>query len=213
MPVRVIHWLLMSVMVIILLLVQVQHAEAAAYVTEYVYDAAGNLVERRMVLDQTPPITTAVPPGGFFNNPQSVTLTCNDGTGAGCDKIYYTTDGTTPTTSSPVYSSPINISVDTPLKFFATDQGGNSETVKTGRPILAIAQPRRSYALFLISPGHWIGLFRFRFMNGNANPWSLMMKPRATPRQLLMRMSWRRKGKNLQPRNRSCRSFRQNVLG
>ncbi|MFB3887325.1 MAG: chitobiase/beta-hexosaminidase C-terminal domain-containing protein [Thermodesulfobacteriota bacterium] len=43
----------------------------------------------------------------------------------------YTTDGTTPTTSSPVYSSPINISVYTPLKFFATDQGGNSETVKT----------------------------------------------------------------------------------
>ncbi len=81
--------------------------------------------------DTTPPTTTPAPTGGTYNSGQSVTLTCNDGAGFGCDKIYYTTDGTTPTTSSPVYSSTINVSVSTTLKFFAKDFGGNSETVKT----------------------------------------------------------------------------------
>ncbi len=84
-----------------------------------------------ILYEVTDPTTTASPPGGTYSSPQSVTLTCNDGTGSGCDKIYYTTNGTDPTTSSPVYSSPINISVTTTLKFFATDLARNNESVKT----------------------------------------------------------------------------------
>jgi YD repeat-containing protein len=101
-------------------------------VIEYTYDKAGNRLEERLqIADTTPPTTTASPAGGIYNIAQSVTLTCNDGSGSGCDKIYYTTDGSTPTTSSPVYSSPINISVTTTLRFFAKDLAGNSEAVKT----------------------------------------------------------------------------------
>jgi hypothetical protein len=80
-----------------------------------------------IILDTTPPATTASPTGGTYSSAQSVTLTCNDGSGSDCDKIYYTTDGSTPSTSSPVYSSPINISVTTTLKFFARDKAGNNE--------------------------------------------------------------------------------------
>jgi len=98
-------------------------------VIQYTYDGAGN---RIATYDNTiPPITTADPPGGLYNSAQSVTLTCTDMSGFGCNKICYTTDGTTPTTSSPVYSSPINISVTTTLKFFARDLAGNSEAVKS----------------------------------------------------------------------------------
>ena len=79
----------------------------------------------------TPPSTLASPVGGLYNIAQSVTLTCDDGAGSGCDKTYYTTDGTTPTTSSSVYAVPINISTTIMLKFFSTDLAGNSETVKT----------------------------------------------------------------------------------
>jgi YD repeat-containing protein len=84
-----------------------------------------------ILLDATPPTTIASPPGGTYNSAQSVTLSCNDGLGSGCDEVYYTTDGTTPTTSSPVYSSPINISATATLKFFGRDVAGNSEVVKT----------------------------------------------------------------------------------
>jgi hypothetical protein len=84
-----------------------------------------------ILLDTTSPTTTASPAGRTYSAAQSVTLSCSDGTGSGCDKVYYTTDGSTPTPSSPVYSSPINISVTTTLKFFAKDLAGNSESVKT----------------------------------------------------------------------------------
>ncbi len=45
--------------------------------------------------------------------------------------IYYTLDGTDPTASSTTYTSPLAISATTTLKFFAIDQAGNVETVKT----------------------------------------------------------------------------------
>ena len=53
-----------------------------------------------------------------------------------CKKIYYTTDGTNPTTSSPVYSAPIVITGDMTIKAFATDD--------SDKPTVIIS---RSYSL------------------------------------------------------------------
>lgn len=99
---------------------------------EYSYDESGNrTIKAITALDTTAPVTTAAPTGGSYEAAQSVTLTCDDGGGTGCDKIYYTTDGSTPTTASNVYASAIALSATTTLKFFATDLAGNSESVKT----------------------------------------------------------------------------------
>jgi len=77
-------------------------------------------------IDPVPPVTTASPAGGTYSSPQNVTLIANEPA-----TIYYTTNGATPTTSSPVYSGPIPVSVTTTLKFFARDTAGNSETLRT----------------------------------------------------------------------------------
>ena len=69
------------------------------------------------------PLTTATPSGGVYDSSQNVTLSTNVPA-----TIHYTTNGTTPTTSSPVYSSPLPISADTTLSFFSVDSVGNVES-------------------------------------------------------------------------------------
>ena len=81
--------------------------------------------------DNTAPTTTANINAGLYNTTQNVLLTCDDGSGVGCDKTYYTIDGNDPTTGSTQYSTPINISVTTTLKYFSQDKNGNSESVQT----------------------------------------------------------------------------------
>lgn len=76
--------------------------------------------------DTTAPITTATPAGGTYTNSVNVTLSTNE-----TATTYYTTDGSTPTTSSSVYSSPIVINSSLALKYFSKDSAGNQENVKT----------------------------------------------------------------------------------
>ena len=83
--------------------------------------------------DNTAPTTTITvngqaPSAGFYNAPVSVSLAATDNTGgSGVDKIYYTTNGSTPTTASTVYTAPFTVSATSTVKFFATDKAGNAE--------------------------------------------------------------------------------------
>jgi len=92
--------------------------------------------------DSTPPVTTASPAGGTYATAQSVTLSCDDGTGSGCVGTYYTTDGSSPTASpSSQYTAPILVATDTVLKFFSVDNAANQETVKTQNYFITTVPP------------------------------------------------------------------------
>lgn len=86
-----------------------------------------------ITLDTTPPITTPSPVPGSYTNGSAlaVSLTANE-----TAIIYYTTDGSTPTTGSLVYATPIQVNTaagsSTTIKYFAIDSAGNQEAVKTG---------------------------------------------------------------------------------
>ncbi|TNF49651.1 hypothetical protein EP232_01270 [bacterium] len=97
----------------------------------FAVDKVGNqseVVDQRYILDKKAPITKADPPGGMFAGPINVTLKTEEGA-----VIHYTIDGSTPIEASPVYMDPLSISRDTVLKFYATDESGNSEGVKVIR--------------------------------------------------------------------------------
>jgi len=85
-------------------------------------------VSASITLDTIAPITTAGPiPGNYSATPVSITLTANEPA-----TIYYTTNGTTPTLASPVYTGAISTAVTTTVKYFAVDTAGNTEVIKTG---------------------------------------------------------------------------------
>ncbi|OFZ22554.1 MAG: hypothetical protein A2X94_03610 [Bdellovibrionales bacterium GWB1_55_8] len=86
-------------------------------------------------LDSEPPVTTASPTGGPYTSSQSVTLSCVDGA-SGCGPTYYTTDGSTPTASSSLYTAPIAVNSSLTLKFFSKDAAGNNEFVNTQNYVL-----------------------------------------------------------------------------
>jgi hypothetical protein len=78
------------------------------------------------------------PAGGTYSAPQSVTVTCAT---AGAT-IRYTTDGTTPTASSPAYSGPIAVSTTgTTLKAMATLAGQIDSAVASATYVLQAAAP------------------------------------------------------------------------
>jgi len=81
------------------------------------------------VADTTPVQTTVSPVMGIYGATQNVTLTCSNVFGSGCASTYYCLgNGCTPTS---VYSGPISIASSTSLRFYSTDEAGNSEQVRT----------------------------------------------------------------------------------
>jgi len=96
---------------------------------------------------QTGPLPPGLSPApGTYLSPQSVTIT--DGTSGAT--IYYTTNGSTPTTSSAVYSSPVSLPLGgTTLRAIAANASGSS-TVTGGSYIITSAS-----AVAATSGGAW----------------------------------------------------------
>ena len=85
--------------------------------------------------DTTPPVTTiscnsSACSGGWYSTAVTVALSATDNSGgSGVSKTYYTTNGSTPTTSSTVYAGPFTVPATTTVKFFSVDNSGNAEAV------------------------------------------------------------------------------------
>jgi hypothetical protein len=89
-------------------------------------------------VDTAPPTTTDDVPAGWSYDGYGVKLTAADtdatgGSGSGVAVTYYTTNGSTPTTSSAVYDqyNPPVLHAGEQIKYFSVDSAGNVEAVKT----------------------------------------------------------------------------------
>ncbi len=86
---------------------------------------------------------TFSPAAGTYYEPQSVTLSC---TTPG-STIYYTTDGSNPTTSSAEYSSAITVSETTTIKAIATADGMETSSIATAAYTIASSGGNTSGAM------------------------------------------------------------------
>jgi hypothetical protein len=115
MPSRLRYGLLLCITAITLTFVQVESGHGA-YFIEYIYDNAGNLVERRMTLDDVGPTgTVLINSGAAYTNSRwvTLTLTCSDAV-SGCSEMQFKNDGST-------YSSPEPYAATKPWTLAAAD--------------------------------------------------------------------------------------------
>jgi hypothetical protein len=85
------------------------------------------LMQRYQILEQVPTAPVISVAGGSLNGPTQVAIGAQP-----VSTIYYTLDGSTPTTSSPQYSGPINVYYSLTLKAIAVSNGlGSSVSSQT----------------------------------------------------------------------------------
>ncbi|MGA2351413.1 MAG: MBG domain-containing protein, partial [Terracidiphilus sp.] len=99
-----------------------QTVEALAVASGYSNSAVASAL---YTINTTAATPTFSPAGGAYSSAQTVTI--SDATSGAT--IYYTTDGTTPTTSSSVYSSPITVSPTETVKALAVKSGYSNSPV------------------------------------------------------------------------------------
>ena len=85
---------------------------------------------------------TFSPAAGVYSGPQSVSI--SDATSGAT--IHYTTDGSTPTTASPVYGGPITVTQTTTVKAMATASGMADSAVASATYTIRVATPAFSPA-------------------------------------------------------------------
>jgi Polysaccharide deacetylase/Bacterial Ig domain/Chitobiase/beta-hexosaminidase C-terminal domain len=98
------------------------------------YDGSFVRTVRDVVSDTTPPTSSISCNGAScsssYGSPVTVSLSATDA-GTAVSAIRYTTDGSTPTTSSPLYTGPFTVSTTTTVKYRAWDVAGNAEATKS----------------------------------------------------------------------------------
>lgn len=112
----------------------------------------GNFSFTHGTVSQQVAAPTMSPSGGTYSSPQDVTISCAT---SGAD-IHYTIDGSTPTTSSPIYTAPITISTNKTIKAIGVKSGMTPSNISSatyyigGQSTLAKFEPADGKTLIVV---------------------------------------------------------------
>jgi uncharacterized repeat protein (TIGR03803 family) len=147
-------------------LTNVAASNAGSY-TVVVSNAEGSATSTAVTLALTSPgqplTPVFAPPAGTYSAAQSVIISS-----VGANSIYYTTDGSTPTTASTLYTGAISLSTNTTLRAIGVNAGGSSP-VMSGAYLFQIPPQITSQPAFSL-------LHSFTGGNDGGNPTSSLIQ-------------------------------------
>ncbi|OEC88712.1 MULTISPECIES: chitobiase/beta-hexosaminidase C-terminal domain-containing protein [Methanobacterium] len=98
-----------------------------------------DVVTKTYIVDTKVPTASVNVPGGTYNVSKSVALSMSES-----GSIYYTLDGSTPTTGSTKYAGSFSVGSTCTLKFLAVDKAGNKSPVYTVKYVIDKTAPKAS---------------------------------------------------------------------
>jgi hypothetical protein len=116
---------------------------------------------------------TASPAGGSYLVAQTVALACTTPSST----IYYTTDGSTPTTGSTVYSGPLTVSASQAVKAIATAAGHTQSAVGSASYIIGGSANLMMYSDGVIDTSKWPALNDYSYGATPAHDYNYTTNP------------------------------------
>jgi hypothetical protein len=118
----------------------------------FAVDVAGNAEaagSQQVQVDAAAPTTsitcnTTTCSTGWYRSAVTVRLAASDTGGSGLAGTYYTTDGSTPTSSSTPYTGAFTLSATRTVRWFSADVAGNAEALRSQRVQVDAAAPTTS---------------------------------------------------------------------
>jgi hypothetical protein len=114
---------------------------AMALASGYTSSATASATYTVSIVSGTAATPTFSPAGGSYNSAQKVTI--NDATSGA--KIYYTADGSTPSTSSAAYTGPVTVSTSATMKAMAVASGKTNSSVASASYVIATSGSSSSF--------------------------------------------------------------------
>ncbi len=123
------------------------------------FDTAFGLVLIAKPLSITKSVSLSInPDSGFNTNPIDVTMTASSSVDGATIDIFYTEDGSTPSSSSTLYTTPFRISETTTVRAIAIDSEGNQSQILTRDYIFG-----GPFDVYFKKPASWSSAFIYLF--------------------------------------------------
>jgi len=126
---------------------QVRAFDAALNISDVVNSFCATTQTTATNNDSNAPVTTISHSSGSYNSSIAVTLSCDDNNESGCSTIYYTFDDGVGLNQFQIYNDALSVSTDVTLRYYSTDNVGNTEIFKTNTFTIDSISPETSNSL------------------------------------------------------------------